>query len=128
MKKLVSILISVFYLTVTIGLIVDVHYCYGEIESVRLYGEPEDCCCGDDSSDISCCHSDVQFIKFENKPTLVSGSRLIIQPLAFDLLIIESRADDLLTKGGQPFYFSTSDLPPPELPVWLLFCSLIYYG
>ncbi len=126
MNKLATILISVFYLTVTIGLAVDVHYCQGEFESVGLYGETDDCCCSDVAGNAGCCNSDVQLIKFENEPT--PGSRLSIQPQAFVLLLIEDRSDDLLTKTGQPLYFLTSGLRPPELPAWLLFCSLVYYG
>lgn len=126
MSKLATILISVFYLTVTIGLAVNVHYCQGELQSVGLSSQADDCCCGDVSGDADCCRSEVQFITFENDQT--PGSRLSIQPQAFDLLTIENRSDDLLTRTARPFYFSSSNMLRADLPAWLLFCSLVYYG
>jgi hypothetical protein len=126
MRKLAAILISVFYLTVTVGLAVNAHYCHGELQSVGLYQGGEDCCCGDVSGDGGCCHNVVQHIALDDEQA--PGSRLSIQPLALDLPSAEDYTDDLLSRTSQPLLVSTSGLPPADVPAWLLFCSLVYYG
>ncbi|MEL7587486.1 MAG: hypothetical protein AAGU19_12295 [Prolixibacteraceae bacterium] len=126
MNKLAAILISLFYLTVTVGLAVNAHYCHGELESVGLYGQTDDCCCGDVSGDGDCCHNVVQHITLDDEQA--PGSRPDIQPQVFDLLITEDRSGDLPAGTGQPPFVSTSDFSPADLPAWLLFCSLVYYG
>lgn len=126
MRKLATILISVFYLTVTVGLAVNAHYCGGELESVGLYQGGDDCCCSDVSGHDGCCQNVVQVIALEDAQA--PGSRLSIQPLALDLPSAEDNPEDLLTGTGQSLSVSTSDLPPANVPAWLLFCSLVYYG
>jgi hypothetical protein len=126
MRKLAAILISVFYLTVTVGLAVNTHYCHGELESVGLYGETNDCCCGGVCGEVGCCHNVVQLIALEDEQ--VPGSRPDIQPQAFDLLVIEDRPDKWIAKTCQTRYSSASALPTDDLPAWLLFCSLVFYG
>jgi len=129
MKKLVSIFVAVFYLTVTAGLAVHIHYCHGEIQSVQVYGEPDDRCCEDDCGD-SCdrCFDDVQFIQFKSGPTLITDSRMVIQPLLLAGLIFEDVKGCRETTTDRPFVRSTADRLPRDLPAWLLFCSPIYYG
>jgi hypothetical protein len=74
----------------------------------------------------SCCQNEVQVIALEDAQA--PGSRLSIQPLAFDLPPAEDNPEDLLTRTGQPLSVSTPNLPPANVPAWLLFCSLVYYG
>jgi hypothetical protein len=68
----------------------------------------------------------VQVIALEDAQA--PGSRLSIQPLALDLPSAEDNPEDLLTGTGQSLSVSTSDLPPANVPAWLLFCSLVFYG
>ncbi|WP_430974132.1 HYC_CC_PP family protein [Sunxiuqinia rutila] len=128
MKKLVSIVFSIFYLTLTIGLAVNVHYCQGALESVDLYAANDSCCCGDTGPDQSCCQDEAQFLKLDNELRLVSSPRLDMQPLVLSLLPAEETDQALTTAPAPTHSRALTPTPPLEQPAWLLFCSLIYYG
>ncbi|MGQ7869561.1 HYC_CC_PP family protein [Sunxiuqinia sp. sy24] len=128
MKKLVSIVFSIFYLTLTIGLAVNVHYCQGELESVDLYAVNDSCCCGDTSPDQSCCQNEARFFKLDHEPRLVTSPRLEVESLVIDLLPVEQTDQALLATPASFHSRPLKPTPPLEQPAWLLFCSLIYYG
>ena len=51
------------YMTVTSGVVINIHYCMGEVATVELGHNSQDSCgqCGMDNS--GCCHDDVQVVK-----------------------------------------------------------------
>ena len=51
------------YMTVTSGVVINVHYCMGEVATVELGHNSQDSCgqCGMDNS--GCCHDEVQVVK-----------------------------------------------------------------
>ena len=63
MKKILAILLSVFYLAVTSGVAMTVHYCMGEVAAVGI-GHNETDRCGDCGMENSgCCHDDIKIVK-----------------------------------------------------------------
>ncbi|WP_139218252.1 HYC_CC_PP family protein [Sunxiuqinia elliptica] len=128
MKKLLSILFSIFYLTLTIGLVVNMHYCQGELASVQLYEEEASCCCSDQASITSCCDDHTQLLKLDIEPTLTPSHRLNTQVWEIDLLPSETANQTLDELPFNGSIWSTDTRPPLEEPSWLLFCSLIFYG
>lgn len=66
-KKVIILILAVMYLGLTSGVMVNIHYCMGEIAGVN-YGHPEgDGCstCGMVKQD-GCCHTDHKFVKADD--------------------------------------------------------------
>jgi hypothetical protein len=127
MKKLAAILFSIFYLTVTIGVAINVHYCHGEVESVEVFAGESSCCCGDTSENL-CCHVDSQLIKFENDQASTSNFKLTIEEPVFELPFFPEYHDEPVYLSDFSTFQNEADLLPPQLPAWLRYCSLVYYG
>ncbi|WP_407527039.1 hypothetical protein PDL71_06585 [Lacibacter sp. MH-610] len=68
LKKLLIAFIAMFYLAVSSGMAVNIHYCMGKISSVTFGYENDDndeTCgkCGMNQSESHCCNDEIQFIK-----------------------------------------------------------------
>jgi hypothetical protein len=63
MLRFIGILVAMMYMTVTSGVVINIHYCMGEVATVELGHNSQDSCgqCGMDNS--GCCHDDVQVVK-----------------------------------------------------------------
>ncbi|MGB4771233.1 MAG: hypothetical protein WBP58_07235 [Chitinophagaceae bacterium] len=63
MLRFIGILVAMMYMTVTSGVVINIHYCMGEVATVDLGHNSEDSCgqCGMDNS--GCCHDEVQVVK-----------------------------------------------------------------
>lgn len=94
MKKLILAISFLCYLTVTCGVVVNLHYCMNKLASVHLFGDTDDKCgqCGMEVHQWDgCCHDEVKVIKLEqdqNKVaavdySLTSVAGLITTPSAF---------------------------------------------
>lgn len=55
MKRAGLILFAFFYLIMSSGFAVNVHYCGGEFESVSMMKANDNSCCGMDMTDMDCC-------------------------------------------------------------------------
>jgi hypothetical protein len=128
MKKLAAIIFSIFYLTVTIGIAVNVHYCHGEIYSVQFFAMQDDCCCGDSGSSNNCCHLDSQLIKLADQQAFTAHLRLNPEQPVSILFLDDEQGDGLVCESGFSFFITGPDILPPKPPAWLLHCSLIFYG
>ena len=91
MKKLVLTISFLCYLTVTCGVVVNLHYCMDRLASVHFFGDESDQCgqCGMLlHENNTCCHDEVKVFKLEqdqNKVsttdnTVVTGERLYHSP------------------------------------------------
>jgi hypothetical protein len=77
MKKAVLAILSVLYLTITSGVIVNFHYCMGRLSSVTYGLENSKNCskCGMKAMDKKkCCHTDLQLIKLQDDQNLVKAN------------------------------------------------------
>ncbi len=64
MKKLFAIMVAFLYLAFSCGLVVNMHYCMGELAEISYHSSPksDDCgYCGMEDSD--CCHDDLKVFK-----------------------------------------------------------------
>jgi hypothetical protein len=128
MKRALVFILSVFYLLVTVGLAVQVQYCSGEIASVQLFSETNSCCGEESSCDTDCCHNQSQVIQFEEQQTLLCNSRLNVEQPTFQQTVSTlDYSPDFSTKQDAPIIINIF-YPQPNEPVWLLHCSLVYYG
>jgi len=62
MRNLMSISLAVFYLTISMGMGLHLHFCGGEIADIALYAEGQHTCCcptdADDSPMDGCCENE----------------------------------------------------------------------
>ncbi|WP_423127550.1 HYC_CC_PP family protein [Gaoshiqia sp. Z1-71] len=128
MRKAVATILSGFYLLVTVGLAVNIHYCSGEIASVQLYAEPASCCDGAVVCQSACCHDVTQIIRFEEQQSFYTGFRLNLELPVTELVagVRLPSPDFMVIRSIRPG--DDALFPPPKAPAWLLNCSLIYYA
>jgi hypothetical protein len=72
MKKFLAISLAVVYLAISIGVVVNIHYCMGKVAEVALGHHTSDKCgqCGMDND--GCCHDDVKVVKIEDTHSVSS--------------------------------------------------------
>jgi hypothetical protein len=72
LKKLLAISLAVVYLAISSGVVVNIHYCMGEIAEVVLGHKSSDTCgkCGMENQ--GCCHDDVKVVKIQDSQSLAS--------------------------------------------------------
>lgn len=94
MKKLVLTISFLCYLTVTCGVVVNLHYCMDRLASVHFFGNESDVCgqCGMNMHDKNpCCHDEVKVVKLEQDQnkfstpdyTIMGLSEVIITPSVY---------------------------------------------
>jgi hypothetical protein len=68
MKRITIILFAFFYLTVTSGIAVNIHYCGGKIKTVSIFakGDTEKGCCGSKKKSKGCCKDKKSFHKVKD--------------------------------------------------------------
>lgn len=54
MRRLTSCILLAVFLLATDGIVVSMHICCGAVESVKLWGTADQCCCEDDASGPTC--------------------------------------------------------------------------
>ncbi|MGB8190578.1 MAG: hypothetical protein WCF67_01605, partial [Chitinophagaceae bacterium] len=75
MKKLFVAILAIFYLSLASGVMVNVHYCMGELASVDYGHKEEDKCgrCGMPDDNNACCHTDSKLVKLQDDHQLTSS-------------------------------------------------------
>ncbi len=111
----------------TVGTTVSMQYCCGEIASLELYA-PADPCCGSEDEVPGCCREQVLIVQFDEQQAVSNGNIFKFSPPAFHLAettvsLLAEQVENQSQPVSDPFIS-----PPSERPLWLLKCSLIYYG
>lgn len=127
MRQLTSIGLLVFYLLVSVGVPVTVHYCQGQVAEVAVLKSDISCCCGD-MEDDGCCENESQYVSLDTDQQVVRSLEFtpILDVLSVPALLSEDTEDGF---DGLSEVACNIDLPPPKnQPLWLAHCSLTYYG
>jgi hypothetical protein len=69
MKKIIASILMLLYISASGGVVLNVHYCMGEVSSVEIdnYKSGDDCeKCGMPESSSSCCRSEFKVVKVDN--------------------------------------------------------------
>ena len=76
MKRSWIAILAILYITVTSGVIVNVHYCMGSIASVDYGYDDHDTCgkCGMTEKRTGCCHSELKLVKVDDEHQQVPAS------------------------------------------------------
>jgi hypothetical protein len=74
-KKIFILVLAVMYMGLTSGVMVNIHYCMGQVAGVN-YGHPEDEDCGKCGMEKQdgCCHTDQQFVKADGDHLSVNST------------------------------------------------------
>lgn len=127
MKKFTAIVFALFYLLATVGITLHVHACSGEMAGINAYAKNDKCCCGD-QQDNSCCTDTAFFVQLD-KDQLPSQNIKISTDEYMHAIAYSVYTEVLLNSGVKtiiPVVFKI--LFQAKQPVWLLNCSLTYYG
>ncbi len=133
MKKALSILISLIYFILTVGISFNIHYCKGEIKSISVIVEDTDCCCEDENNVVcnitdDCCDDEEYLLQFSSNNQLVSINNISFEQnfsiLNNKLTHINIFLDDidLIIPNNLEF------LPPKIEHKYIKNCSLIFYA
>lgn len=127
MKKTATIFLALFYVILATDLSVAIHKCMGSVQSISLSQSNEICCCGDINSDGCCENETVDFPEESENKVTSSFTYHFVKSISG---IVEFPTQPELEQFvAQEYEFAFHDLPPPESEaVYLLYCSLTYYG
>ena len=67
MKKVIALMLALLYITASGGVVLNVHYCMGNISSVDVDNFKSEKCdkCGMENSSSGCCHSELKVVKVD---------------------------------------------------------------
>lgn len=128
MVKYISVILSVIYFSLSTGAIVAMHYCGGKLQTVQLNSIPQNCCCGNEGINHKCCDNDTFILqldmdqKIKVEENLLPSLTLVVSyfKIIHDLILEEENQNTWLNIDFIP--------PPPKEPLWIIKCSLTYYG
>ncbi len=128
MRKLTSILVSIVYLVLSTGLVVNLHYCQGEIESVSIIAKNSTCCCAAMDFDDGCCHNEQLLIQLDSDQQVVSSSVQFSE--VFKFIEIEANEEQFHLKANteNEVYICRDLSPPPKIAIWKTNCTFLFYG
>ncbi|MFC2152851.1 hypothetical protein ACFLSE_10035 [Bacteroidota bacterium] len=128
MRNFLSIILSTFYLALASSVSINMHYCGGELQSIKINTSSETCCCGSSDMSSSCCQDEELTLGIDIDQNIITQSSLIKDNI-FELAIVNVRVETLIVEIIEDIEVLNYDLPPPKLePIWLFNCSLTYYG
>lgn len=127
MNRPFVISLAAFYLLVSLGLTINVHYCMGEVEEVSIIAMTKGCCCA--AMEMPGCCDDEQL------QLSLDDDHQLPQPIEMPSPIgdLPEQVSFLLESDGA--ISETSSLavlpqppPPSGPPAWIWYCSPIFYG
>jgi len=127
MKKIAVILFSSFYLLTSVGVAIMIHYCEGNVENVGFFVSKGDCCCGEEVDTHDCCNFENYFLQLDEEQQISSTLRVLLP----QSLAIASTQNNIFNEKEEQTetLFPETALPPlPKQQLWLLNCTLTYYG
>lgn len=128
MKKALSILFSVIYLILSTGAAVNMHYCGGKLANININHHSEGCCCGDMEMSSSCCNDKEFNLSLDIDQQVAQLIQIPVNDFVFFIfasLTLSQYQEYSITEKK----FKEYNIPPPKSdPIWLLNCSLKYYG
>ena len=135
MNKFGAIWVSFIYLVFSIGLVVNLHYCHGEIEEIDLIVENTSCCtgtscCSEPLEEHDKCCNEIQYF-YQVVPDILKAEQF-----EFTAFLIEtSFPEGQQINEQQPIasyilpdeYFDIPHGIQAE-PFWVIYCSPTFYG
>jgi hypothetical protein len=120
MKRLSAILLALVYIATTSGIVINTHYCMGEIADVALGASNDATCdtCGMENE--GCCHDDLQVIRLTDNHNYTAANFEIpvFEPISFKQAEQEYLSIPAEVSAGKIRNHS----PPLPVSLNILFC------
>ncbi len=128
MSKRITILLSLFYLLISAGGFINIHYCSGQINHIELFGDSKHCGCNHHDQEAShCCEDKPVFIQFGTDQDITRNIVPVYNSSSFLLPGFTQLNFKSLQQEGS--HFNANNLPPPsKQPIWLTKSSFLFYG
>lgn len=124
MKKAFVAILAILYVTLTSGVIVNIHYCMGRIASVEYGYDDHDICgkCGMSGNREGCCHTEYNLVKVDDEhqviPVDIPSFEMPVSILPDEIVWIDPAPAKPVTTS-----FTYEDPPDPYLnSVYLCNC------
>lgn len=128
MQKVSLIFFTLFYTWASIGISINIHYCLGQLESVKVFADLRQCCCGDLEAITKCCDDESISIQLDDGQQ-ASSSLEINFPIFSHVIEVQPYQDPFIADSDESIHADWLANPPPLLqPKWLMNCSLTFYG
>ncbi len=82
MKKAFALFITVLYLAVSTGLVLEIHHCMGEVADFSVMASKESFCgsCGMPKDSNSCCKDELKIVKLQDSHKLLNSNYQLESP------------------------------------------------
>lgn len=128
MKKILTTILSLFYLALSSSAVIGMHYCGGELKDIGINSQLESCCCGDIEISGSCCQNKELNLELDIDQQIVSFDNFVLENIAL-ISDFSYGMDNLLESEIEEIVVENYNIPPPKLEaIWLINCSPTYYG
>jgi hypothetical protein len=126
LRRYIYIFVLFFYLFLSTGFVVNLHYCQHELKSIAIYTSSENCCSGTCKMDKKCCEDKQIVIQMDSQDKIVPS----VTELSHFLDYLESFVInfDCLEREEPQVSLLSLDLPPPKIDIWKINCTFLYYG
>ncbi len=112
MKKLITISLAVLYLAISSGVVVNLHYCMGELADIALGHSQSDKCNGCGMANEGCCYDDVKVIKLQDSQQLFTAQ---VDIAKVEALLLVHQPSFNLHMTGQKSSLSQNNHSPPVI-------------
>ena len=89
MKRFLSISLLMIYLTFSAGIVISMHYCGGDLASLKLFAKAS-CCCDDDEklpTKDDCCKDEIKTIKISDDQNIHKSISYVVKEIQ-DLAVL----------------------------------------
>ncbi|HAF30589.1 MAG TPA: hypothetical protein DCG75_16230 [Bacteroidales bacterium] len=128
MKRFLAIIFSIFYLALSSSAELTILYCNGEVKTLNVNSHKVSCCCGDSDNSDSCCQTKDLNFKLPVDQQIVASIQVPLNDLV--VFTFTSYSINFLPDiHSVTESFNDFNIPIPKSdPLWLINCSLTYYG
>ena len=128
MKRISIILLTVYYLLTTAGISVSLHFCCGQIEYIKILTKIGSCNHHHQQLPDECCDEKTFYYQNSQEQIIKEGYKFSFSNHDYFVKIINPDLNHHTFSGKQLVYENDNLLPSRMQPLWLLNCSLTYYG
>lgn len=129
MKKIVSILLGLFYLLLSVGINVNYHYCLGKLDTIEIFITDIHRCCEYESSARTCCDDEHYFFQLDEDHNLTQAGPIVFEVKAIvSADFVENMVIKVPLSAGHAAFPPENPPPPSPENAWLRFCAPIIYG
>ncbi|MDX2001388.1 MAG: hypothetical protein SFW35_03095 [Chitinophagales bacterium] len=111
-KRVAIIFLCVFYLFITTGMTLTVHFCGGAFKSFTVLAEDKNSCCGKKVMPVGCCKHETVKLQLEDDHNLASAIALPTETAHIEVFFVPESANALYSLYS--ILLIASDHSPPE--------------